>query len=266
MRWRSAGQVALGWLAVLLGMAGCGVSPAPPAPMRPSGSGRTQLIHLPGMAGDSFADRWWINELRLGGAADRVELYDWTCNDTQIGALQAYARNHREAWKIARRIIECRASDPETHILLTATSAGTGPLVWSLENLPEAVTVDYVVLIAPAVSPDFDLSRALHHVRGKMYVFHSEGDWFILGWGTSTFGTVDCKKCQAAGRSGFVMPQSADAAEYRKLVQIPYNSAWIKYFNFGDHTGAMSPSFARNFLSPLLRQAEHPERGKDVAD
>jgi hypothetical protein len=85
-----------------------------------------------------------------------------------------------------------------------------------------------------------------------MYVFTSEGDWFVLGWGTSTFGTVDGKKCQAAGRGGFVMPKSADTAAYKKLVQLPYDIRWMKYFNFGDHTGAMSPSFARHFLSPLL--------------
>jgi len=256
---RRAGHATVGWLAVLLAStAGCGVLPGPLSPTHSSGSARTQLIHLPGMAGDSLADRWWMNELRLGGAADRVELYDWTCNDTQIGALQAYKRNHREAQKIARRITDSRASSPETRILLTATSAGTGPLIWSLENLPEGVTVDHVVLVAPAVSPDYDLSRALRHVCGKMYVFYSEGDWFVLGWGTSTFGTVDGKKCQAAGRFGFVPPQSSDATEYNKLVQLPYNSAWMKYFNFGDHTGAMSPSFARHFLAPMLVRDEQP--------
>jgi hypothetical protein len=206
------------------------------------------------MAGDSLADRWWINELRLGGAADRVELIDWTCNDSQLGALQAYTRNHLEAQKVAERIMDCRSSGAATRILLTATSAGAGLLIWSLEDLPEGATVDEVVLVAPAVSPGYDLSAALHHVRGKMYVFTSPDDWFMLGWGTSTFGTVDGKKCQAAGRSGFVQPELADPAEYKKLVQLPYETDWIKYFNFGGHGGAMSPSFARHFLSPMLIQ------------
>jgi hypothetical protein len=228
----------------------------------PVAMGGTYLIHLPGIGGDSPFDRWWMNELRLGGAADRVELYDWTCNDPWLGALQAYARNHREAQKIADRIMERRGADPHARILFTAESGGAGPLIWALERLPQGAMVDEVVLAAPAISPGYDLSAALHHVRGKMYVFTSAGDWFMLGWGTSTFGTIDGKKCDAAGRFGFVKPKLADAAEYTKLVQIPYDSAWMKYFNFGSHTGAMSPAFARHFLAPLLVRDEHPERAQ----
>lgn len=57
-------------------------------------------------------------------------------------------------------------------------------------------------------------------------------------------------------------PKLADASEYKQLFQIPYDSAWMKYFNFGSHTGAMSPSFARHFLAPLLVRDEHPERAQ----
>ena len=233
----------------------------PPVPQHPGpiGAGGTYLIHLPGIAGDSPFDRWWMNELRLGGAADRVELYDWTCNDPWLGALQAFARNHREAQKIADRIVERRGTDPHARILFTAESGGTGPLVWALEKLPDGVMVDEVVLVAPAISPGYDLSAALHHVRDKMYVFTSAGDWLMLGWGTSTFGTIDRKNCDAAGRYGFIKPKLADTAEYKKLVQLPYDSAWMRYFNFGSHTGAMSPSFARHFLAPMLVKDEHPQ-------
>ena len=120
--------------------------------------------------------------------------------------------------------------------------------------------VDEVVLVAPAISPGYDLSAALRHVRQIMYVFTSTGDWFELGLGTNTLGTIDGIKCQAAGRFGFAKSVGADAAAYRKLVQFPYDPAWMRYLNFGNHTGAMSPSFARHVLAPMLVMDERSKR------
>lgn len=245
--------------------AGCQVVPALPQRPGPIGAGGTYLIHLPGVGGDSPFDRWWMNELEKGGAVSRVELYDWTRDDPWMGALTAYAQNHREAVKVADLIMQRRLADPRAHIILSAESGGVGPLIWAMEKLPNCVRVDDVVLVAPALSPDYDLSVALSHVRGKMYSFNSAGDWFILGWGTSTFGTIDGKKCQAAGRYGFVLPRHADAREYQKLVQIPYNPDWMKYWDFGGHTGAMSALFARHVVAPLLVREERAQRSTSRA-
>lgn len=244
---------------VLLALLLTGCQAVPPLPSQPAVvvAGGTYLLHLPGIGGDSPFDRWWMNELRLGRAADRVELYDWTCHDPWIDALQAYARNHREAQKIADRIVDHLGADPRAKIVLTAESGGAGPALWALEKLPAGAMVDELVLVAPAISPGYDLSAALRHVRRTAYAFTSARDWFMLGWGTSTFGTIDGKKCDAAGRFGFVRPPAADRAQYRKLVQLPYQSAWARWFNFGSHTGAMSPAFARHFLAPLLVRDEH---------
>jgi hypothetical protein len=250
---------------LLMLSAGCETMPPLPQHPAPLPAGGTYLLHLPGIAGDSPFDRWWMNELKLGGAADRVELYDWTCHDPWFGALQAYARNHREAQKIADKIVEHLGANPTAKVVVTAESGGAGPLIWALEKLPAGAMVDDVMLLAPAISPDYDLSAALSHVRGKAYAFTSAGDWLMLGWGTSTFGTIDGKKVQAAGRYGFVRPKLADMAEYKKLVQFPYDSAWMRYFNFGSHAGAMSPSFARHFLAPLLVQDEHPVQTSSAA-
>ena len=244
---------------LLLLVSGCESMPHVAPGAAPLPAKGTYLLHLPGIAGDSPFDRWWMNELRLGGAADRVELYDWTCHDPWLGALQAYARNRREAQKIADRIMSRLRANPRARIVVTSESGGAGPLIWALEKLPDGAMVDEIVLVAPAVSPHYDLSAALHHVRGKAYAFTSAGDWFILGWGTTTFGTIDRKKCEAAGRYGFIRPRVADIAEYKKLVQLPYQSAWMRWFNFGSHTGAMSPAFARHFLAPLLVKDEHSD-------
>jgi hypothetical protein len=246
-------------------MGGCEVMPALPQRAGPIGAGGTYLIHLPGVGGDSPFDRWWMNELELGGAVSRIELYDWTRHDPWMGALTAYAQNHREALKVADLIMQRRLADQHARIVVSGESGGAAPLIWALEKLPQGAMVDDVVLVAPAISPGYDLSAALRHIRGKMYSFNSAGDWFILGWGTSTFGTMDGKKCQAAGRYGFVLPRRADAREYKKLVQIPYNPDWMKYWDFGGHTGAMSAAFARHVVAPMLRREEHTERPSSQA-
>jgi hypothetical protein len=232
------------------------MSAAPIQDNRPLRPGSTYLLHLPGIAGDTAFDRWWIDALRDGDAADHTSLYDWTCHDPGIDALQAYERNRREAAKVAQLIRRQCESDPTGHVILTAESGGTGIVIFALEKLPPRMKVDQVLLIAPALSPGYDLSMALRHVNGKIYYFSSPGDWFTLGVGTNVFGTMDGKNTNSAGYVGFTCPKSADRNQYRKLVEMKYDPAWSKWGDFGGHTGGMSVSFARHFLAPLLLRGE----------
>ena len=107
-------------------------------------------------------------------------------------------------------------------------------------------------LIAPALSPAYDLTPALRHVRSKAYVFYSDGDSAVLGIGTRLFGTIDGQKTDAAGKVGFTRPPTGDPAEYAKIVPMPYQSAWMRYENIGDHIGPMMTPFARAVIAPLI--------------
>jgi pimeloyl-ACP methyl ester carboxylesterase len=191
--------------------------------------------------------------LREGGFYGETDVHDWTGNDPGIAALLARERNEREAQVVAD-LIEKRFRDhPKGRIVLTAHSGGTGIAVWALEKLPKDVKVDTVLLLASALSPRYDLTDALAHVRGGMYAFTSELDAFVLGAGTSTFGTIDGVKCDAAGRWGFEMPDDADPKQYEKLVPMPYDAKqWLREGNLGDHIGPMNRRFARNVLAPLV--------------
>ena len=115
-----------------------------------------------------------------------------------------------------------------------------------------------MLLLASALSPEYDLSAALRRVRGKMYAFNSADDTLVLGVGTRTFGTIDGVKCDAAGRCGFVLPPTADRAAYEKLVQVPYAAQWMDLDNLGDHVGPLRGPFARDVLAPVVR-GEAPE-------
>jgi hypothetical protein len=215
------------------------------------------VLHIPGIAGESFVD----HTLRKGivdGFAERgtkvqFRIYDWTENDPGIPALQAFKRNHEEAKKIAEIISNAVAEDPKRTIYITCHSGGAGLVSWALEDLPANIQVDMVLYIAPALSPGYDLSRALSHVRKSAYVFWSENDTAVLNAGTKIFGTIDRVYSPAAGYTGFAIPDAADKTQYAKLHQFPYSAAWVRYDNDGDHIGPMMTPFAQNVLAPTLQ-------------
>jgi pimeloyl-ACP methyl ester carboxylesterase len=211
------------------------------------------VLHLPGVGGFLPVDRGMIAGLRAGGVGQDIHFYDWTEHDPGIDALHAYDRNQREAAHVADLLATRIASAPHARLVLTSHSGGGAIAVWALENLPANDQVDAVLLMAPALSPDYDLTAALRHVRGKMYVFWSSGDQFILGLGCRICGTMDRKQTDAAGLVGFTPPPTADMDQYKKLDQRPYDPDWVFLGNFGDHIGPMAAPFAKTVLAPLVK-------------
>ena len=116
-----------------------------------------------------------------------------------------------------------RASCPGAPVFLVGKSGGTGLVVRALERLPED-TVEWAVLLSPALSPTYDLAPALRAVRREMVVFWSPLDVIVLGLGTRIFGTIDRIKTVSAGLVG--LPRAAggrrrtEQASYRKLRQV----------------------------------------------
>lgn len=212
------------------------------------------LIHLPGIAGPTYFDGEFVRGLRNGGYEGRLDVYDWTESDPGLDALWSRQRNEREAAAIADKIVSIFKSDPLARITITAHSGGVGVAVWALERLPKGVQVQTMLLLAGALSPQYDLSKALGHVCGKAYSFSSLDDAVVLGAGTRMFGTIDGVDCDAAGRVGFSTPSGADSAAYQKLVSRPYQQAWIKLGNIGDHIGTLQTRFAQHVLAPLVLQ------------
>jgi pimeloyl-ACP methyl ester carboxylesterase len=213
------------------------------------------LLHLPGVGGYLGIDRRMLSGLRDAGVDANIVVYDWTERDPGIHALQAYDRNRHEAEKIAGLIAAHAVADPRSPIYITAHSGGCGLAAWALADLPEDVKVQTVMFIAPALSPRFDLSAALRHVDGRLYVFSSRFDTLVLFTGTRIFGTIDGVQTEAAGFSGFIQPKNADPLLYQKVVPCAYQTDWAKYGDSGDHIGGMSRAFATAILAPLISAA-----------
>lgn len=167
----------------------------------------------------------------------------------------------QRAREIADEATAFRARYPGAPVFLVGKSGGTGLVVKALEHLPEN-TVEAVVLISPALSPRYDLSRALQAVRREMVVFWSPLDVFVLGFGTRIFGTIDRIKSVSAGLVGFRLLDTDDDAkrrQYAKLRQIRWTPAMARTGYLGGHVGPDNPAFLRKYVVPLLRVAD-PEQ------
>jgi pimeloyl-ACP methyl ester carboxylesterase len=164
-----------------------------------------------------------------------------------------------EAKMVADLVQQLARENPHAKLTVSVHSGGAGIIVWALEQLPDDVKIDSLLLLSPALSPQYDLSKALRHVRGKVYAFYSPYDVAILGIGTHMFGTIDGVKTDAAGKTGFAKPAGADDAQYAKLVQVPYDSSWVRVGNIGDHIGTLSRPFARRVVAPLLLTGNLPQ-------
>jgi pimeloyl-ACP methyl ester carboxylesterase len=215
-------------------------------------------IHLPGIAGSQRLDRSFVQGLRDGGYPGTIDIYDWPGADPGLGALFARQRNEGQADKLAAIVQQIYKKDPDAKVRVVCHSGGAGIAAWALERLPDGVKIDTLVMIAPALSQRYDLSKALARVRGKAYALTSVNDVLVLGAGTRMFGTIDGVKEEAAGLRGFTMPDGADAKQYEKLVQVPYDEAWMDLGNIGDHIGPMGRRFAAEMISPLLQGREMP--------
>jgi pimeloyl-ACP methyl ester carboxylesterase len=197
-------------------------------------------------------DRDLVAGLKDGGWAGPIDIYDWTENDPGLDALMARKRNQREAEKVAKWIEDKVRKDPDLRITITSHSAGTGIAVWALEKLPDDVHVDSLVMLASALSPDYDLSKAMKHVRGKVHNFYSLNDTIVLGAGTTMFGTIDGKKTVAAGLEGFKAQPVGEKPEYARLVQHPWIKEYLAFENAGTHIGYMAQPWVSHVLAPLV--------------
>jgi hypothetical protein len=228
------------------------------APASQAAVSKAWLLHLPGIGGEHNVDRSLIHGLHDGGWPGSTEIYDWTENDPGINALQAKERNMGEAKIVADQLLDEMRQDPGVEITLTSHSGGTGIAVWALEKLPPGKQIQTLVLLASALSPGYDLSLALSHVRGHAYVFYSEHDQVVLGVGTTMFGTIDGIKSEAAGLKGFKTPADADPKAYAKLVQVGYDKRWMALANIGSHIGCMSRPFVEKVIAPILLYDQTP--------
>jgi hypothetical protein len=193
-----------------------------------------------------------------------VELFPWGHGFGRWFAdLTNVANRDEKARLMAESVQRYKAERPLDPVFLVAKSGGSGVVVKALELLGEQ-QVERVVMLAPALSPAYDLSCALRAVRRELVVFWSPLDVVILGAGTKFFGTADRIRTVGAGLVGFRLPGTQGGrhenkdARYEKLRQIRWQARMAATGYLGGHFGTDSPLFLRKYVVPLLRVEEAP--------
>lgn len=213
---------------------------------------------LPGIEGRSVFNRAVAVGLDEGGVPAAIEVYDWTTGipGLYLANLTLQERNRKQAERLARRIVTFKRRYSKAPVHLIGHSGGGGIVIMTLEHLPRDVQVDSAILLAPALSPDYNLTRALRQTRYGICNFYSALDFGFLGVGTTVFGSIDRDRGPSAGAVGFrppdgLDPQSRDFYD-RKLRQVRWTGRLRRYGASGTHMGWTSRGFARDYLAPLL--------------
>ena len=210
----------------------------------PVRDGEDLTLIVAGAAGDGP----WYDGLRRGlvdgGAPQPVQMMRWGAPlPLAMLNLQSNPIHDAAERRLSKVLARWRANHPDGRLTLVGHSAGCGVILGGLAATPGA-NAHTVVLLAPSVSPGYDVVPALANAGGTMHVFHSTKDDLFLRWRTSTFGTYDNVRTAAAGNVGFT-------ATHPKLIQHPYDSAWQALGNDGTHDGPLARAFVEKVIAPL---------------
>jgi pimeloyl-ACP methyl ester carboxylesterase len=191
------------------------------------------------------------------GYHGQVEHFIWTTYWGPIYDQMSITHNRRKAAELARQIEAHLDLHPSGKVNIIALSAGSGVAVFALEVLGSDYRVDNVVLLSSSLSAEYDLTRALKHVRGGMYFFWSPDDP-ILKRLVPIVGSVDQEGSTplAAGVAGASPPVRASRETMQLYRQRVHNVKWepeilvgpVKYW----HAGSITRSMIRELVAPII--------------
>jgi pimeloyl-ACP methyl ester carboxylesterase len=188
-----------------------------------------------------------------GGVACAIEAFEWSTGNVLADQMDL-AANREKAAMLARRIEKYQDEHPDCPVHLIGVSAGTGLVVWAVENLDPERPVANVVLVASSLSSRYDLRSALTNVSGCLYCYYSAAD-LVLGLLVPATGTVDRTGGDSGGLHGFQAPDDADdhawALYTEKLSQIGWTAADVAYGHIGDHLGGTQPAYVRQYIASV---------------
>jgi hypothetical protein len=181
-----------------------------------------------------------------------VERVDWSHGTCRILS-DLHGRSHQRAkgHDLAGQIIAFRQTHPGGRVCLIGHSTGAAIVLAAAESLPSG-SVNRIVLLAPAVSPSYDLRPALACSCEGIDSFHSGRD--CLSFLLAAVGTADGSWVRSAGRDGFqpVSHGPEDDRLYERLRQHPWQWDFVGVGNQGGHFGWTGYECVRTCVLPLL--------------
>jgi pimeloyl-ACP methyl ester carboxylesterase len=212
-------------------------------------------------AGGGTAQKNWAEGVRdgllTGGYPGAGEMFTWETGEGLIADQDASVKFKRDkALKAVKRIEREMRTNPGVPVDLLGFSAGTAVAIFALEDLPETVQINEVVLLGTSISENYDLTQALKRVRGHVYLYTSTHDR-MLRFLMPFSGTADRKfDDPGTGITGFVLPAGATAETRRlyaeKVITIPWTAKLEKDSDFGHHFDNVKMEFIRDHVAPLF--------------
>jgi hypothetical protein len=215
------------------------------------------IITVEGIGGLDMIGINAVAAFRKAGIPHEVRRFTWTHGTGRL-LLDLQDTQHilKKAEELAKIITDYRKLHPTAPIYIVAKSGGTGLALFATQLLPPN-TIDRLILLSAAVSPNFDLRPALRATKREVVSFYSHNDQFILNWGTRTFGTIDRFYGPSAGMTGFVLPANLNDDERRtfaRLIQVPWQARMLRDAHYvGTHSGTSMPGFLQSEVAPWLR-------------
>ena len=210
------------------------------------------VLLLPGImgAGPSIGGIKRLIENELSDTS--VQIYDWTRVEQRTFALAnltRYSLNLARGQALTNQMVAWRRAHADVNLYVVAISGGVGIALFSADSLPEDFHLRRMVLLSGAVSPQYDLTRAMHVSDKGILAYSSVGDTCILRDGTRRYGTMDRVYSESAGYSGFVRPDG----DQSNLRQLYWKKGDRRCGNDGRPQGALARPYFREFILPFLR-------------
>jgi len=203
-----------------------------------------KTFYLDGAGNWGFGAAEVPSGLREAGYKGNVEIYVWTTSLMPlVDQLNIPAAKLRAA-ALADRIKAYRRRFPDNELNLIALSAGTGVAAWAVESLDQNTKINNLVLLASSLSHDYDMTRALKHMTGKIYVYHSPHDEVLAA--VPLIGTIDGKRgVQTVGQVGLRTPPGAAG----RIVNTPWSRKYVHLGWTGSHTDCTRKPFVREVIA-----------------
>ncbi len=219
--------------------------PCPPALPVAAAPEQGRLLILPGVGNTRFHLAGFVERAGAQLPNFTIDVRPWGVPFLTIHNLRAHERNVATAARLAEEIAAWRRAHPTEPLYLVGYSGGGGMATLITAALPDDVHIDRLILVAPAIAPDYPLERdVLPHVREFVVNYSSERD-LQVGWGTRTFGTIDRKRTVSAGAAGF------DLA-HPQLLEYRWSTADEPLGHRGNHIAYLGQRWQTAKLLPAL--------------
>lgn len=209
---------------------------------------RGLIIILGGIEGPSIFARAMAGGILRSGWRGAVVVFRWNAGIPLLRSFRNLidsVHHERRAAELAEFIRAYRHSHGAARVGMLGQSGGCWIVVRALELLGTAEAIDRAALLAPAISPGYDPSRAAAACRGGLMSVGGPGDLFFLGLGTAALGTSDRRWTPAAGLVGWRTHPAG-------FIDARWRPSWARWGYLGNHISIVSPAFIERVIAPWL--------------